>query len=311
MSFNSFSVDNCCNFAQNHIQIHDGNHLWKNRACFFTICSSSSVFLASLFNPLLGRTRSRGRCWAAIRLSHPPEPSSRAVQWGGRWIGHSSTTWSLVCSFATHSQAAEEAVSHLYQQERKRPRPVQRRLSRIHAVLGRAIPRGGADVGDEITESRMCCPTTLYSIPPRAPHFCCCQMNWWFAVRRVQMGFSICDVVHLHSVDRWTLSGTDVQAPWHGVLETMWLLFDEAQQDNRCLLLALPVAVFLEMLTEPVATRGNTAIRAGCVQRVICRKTPFSRRGSISAAQVDPRLSMLQLNTEGLTTNKILMCWNM
>jgi len=25
-------------------------------------------------------------------------------------------------------------------------------------------------------------------------------------------------------------SGADVQAPWHGVLETVWLLCDEAQQ---------------------------------------------------------------------------------
>jgi len=28
----------------------------------------------------------------------------------------------------------------------------------------------------------------------------------------------------------WALSGTDVQAPWHGVLETVWLHCDEAQQ---------------------------------------------------------------------------------
>jgi len=31
------------------------------------------------FYPLLGRTRSRGRCWAAIQLSHRPEPSGHAV----------------------------------------------------------------------------------------------------------------------------------------------------------------------------------------------------------------------------------------
>jgi len=35
--------------------------------------------LSKLFKPLLGRTRSRGRCWAAIRLSHRPEPSGHAV----------------------------------------------------------------------------------------------------------------------------------------------------------------------------------------------------------------------------------------
>jgi len=29
---------------------------------------------------------------------------------------------------------------------------------------------------------------------------------------------------------RWVLSGADVQAPWHGVLETVWFHCDEAQQ---------------------------------------------------------------------------------
>jgi len=36
--------------------------------------SKSRPMLIS-FKPLLGRTRSRGRCWAAIRLSHRSEPS--------------------------------------------------------------------------------------------------------------------------------------------------------------------------------------------------------------------------------------------
>jgi len=35
--------------------------------------------LSQLFKPLLAHTRSRGRCWAAIRLSHRPERSGRAV----------------------------------------------------------------------------------------------------------------------------------------------------------------------------------------------------------------------------------------
>jgi len=37
------------------------------------------LLLSWLFKPLLGPTRSRGRCWAAIRLSHRPKPSSQAV----------------------------------------------------------------------------------------------------------------------------------------------------------------------------------------------------------------------------------------
>jgi len=52
-------------------------------------------------------------------------------------------TWSTVCSSAPHSQASEEAIPHLYKQERKRPTPVRRRLSRIQALLGRIIPGGG------------------------------------------------------------------------------------------------------------------------------------------------------------------------
>ena len=43
----------------------------------------------------------------------------------------------------------------LYKQERKRPTPVRRRLSRTHAVLGRGyFNRVDADVLDESTESR-------------------------------------------------------------------------------------------------------------------------------------------------------------
>ena len=76
-------------------------------------------------------------------------------------------------------------------------------------------------------------PPTLHSIgdPTTAPHVCCCcQMNWWDVVRQVQMGVSIWGAVHLHSIDGWALSGAGVQAPWHGVLEIVWLLCDEAQQ---------------------------------------------------------------------------------
>jgi len=45
---------------------------------------------------------------------------------------------------------------------------------------------------------------------PTAPHVCCCQMNWWDVVWRVQMGVLIWSVVHLHSMERWALSGADV-----------------------------------------------------------------------------------------------------
>jgi len=71
--------------------------------------------------------------------------SSRTVRpcspWGGRWVGHWRATWSTVCSSAPHSQAAEEAIPHLYKQEQKRPTPVRKRLSRTQALLARVIPR--------------------------------------------------------------------------------------------------------------------------------------------------------------------------
>jgi len=40
----------------------------------------------------------------------------------------------------------EEAIPHLFKQERKRSTPVRRRLSRTQAVLGKAIPRGWVPV---------------------------------------------------------------------------------------------------------------------------------------------------------------------
>jgi len=68
---------------------------------------------------------------------------------------------------------------------------------------------------------------------------------------------------------------------------------------------ALPVAAFLEMLTKSVTTGATTATRAGCVRRRIGHNTSFSECGSRNAAKDDPRPNILQLNTEGLTANKI------
>ena len=57
-------------------------------------------------------------------------------------------------------------------------------------------------------------------------------------------------------------------------------------------------------LTKPV-TRPTTASCAGCVWHVLGSETPCSRRGSIHAAEGDRRPNALQLNTDGLTANKI------
>ena len=115
--------------------------LWSRR-CFSTAPFSFFFFLSQFFKPLLGSSRPRGRYWAAIRLSHRLEPSGRAVreevdgldiegQHGRRFI------------LLRHTQkAAEQAIPHLYKQERDRPTPVRRRLCRTQALLGRVIPRG-------------------------------------------------------------------------------------------------------------------------------------------------------------------------
>ena len=54
--------------------------LWKLfYSNIFTPQALFLLLLSELLKPLLGRTRSRGRCWAAIQLSHRPAPSGRAV----------------------------------------------------------------------------------------------------------------------------------------------------------------------------------------------------------------------------------------
>ena len=156
--------------------------------------------------------------------SHSIVSSSVTVRacspWGGRWIGHWRTTWLAVCSSPAYSQASEEAIvlHRLCKQERK-PTPVQRQLSRIHAVLGKAIPGRRLPVSGTKVGSIVVLPNHSPSIgyPPSAPHVRCCQMNWWDAVCGGYKWVSRFDV-HLHSMDGWALSGADVQAPWHGVL---------------------------------------------------------------------------------------------
>jgi len=67
---------------------------------------------------------------------------------------------------------------------------------------------------------------------------------------------------------------------------------------------ALPVAAFLEMLTKSDNLRATAATRPECVLHGMDHQTPFSGRGSRNAAE-DLRRNILQLNTEGLTADKI------
>ena len=129
--------------------------------------------------------------------------------------------------FGATLTSRRRAVPHFSKPEGKRSTPVRRTLSRTHAVLW--VLTSGMKVRSLVVlfnQSRI-----KFGDPPRKSHFCCCgQMNWCVVARRARMGVSIWDAVHSQSVDRWVLSGADVKAPWHGVLEAVWLLCDEAQQ---------------------------------------------------------------------------------
>jgi len=198
---------------------------------FIVLLSFERVLLSTA-----GPPRYRGRCWAAIRLSHRPEPSGRVVHGGVDGLD----------SGGRHGRRFVLRHTHTPQ---RRPYPICTGRSgnvRHRCWGGWAGPRlflgGSFRVGVYRYLELKCgvlwgCPSTPLSIddPPTAPHVCCCcQKNWWFAVRRVQMGVSIWGAVQLHPVDGWALSRAGVQAPWHGVLEIVWLLCDEAQQ-VRCL----------------------------------------------------------------------------
>jgi len=99
----------------------------------------------------------------------------------------------------------------------------------LHAVLGSAIPGGWVE--DESTEFRS--EYQPFCIPP---HFCYCrQMSSWVVEHQAQNGCLDlrCRAFPL-DIDRWEVSGADVKDPWHGVLETVWLFSDEAQQVDAC-----------------------------------------------------------------------------
>ena len=58
------------------------------------------------------------------------------------------------------------------------------------------------------------------------------------------------------------------------------------------------------MLTKSVNLRATVATHTGCVRHEVDHQTPFSGRGSRNVAE-DLRPNILQLNTEGLTADKI------
>ena len=117
----------------------------------------------------------------------------------------------------------------LYKQERKRPTPVR---SQLGLFLGGVIPGGEC-------RSRGWKCGVLWDL---SAHSAC---QWWSAhcaarvlllpdkLMRCVTGTNGClDLRHrAFALDGgWALGGADIQAPWHGVLETLWLHCDEAQQ---------------------------------------------------------------------------------
>ena len=105
------------------------------------------TFWASYYPPL-GRTRSRGRCWAAIRLSRQPEPPDYALHKEVDGLNSEgqlvNTVRSTVCSSARHSQAPEgEYPICVSMSGNVRHR---KRLSRSNAVLGGWVPMPGRKV---------------------------------------------------------------------------------------------------------------------------------------------------------------------
>jgi len=77
------------------------------------------------------------------------------------------------------------------------------------------------------------------------------------------------------------------------------------REEDRCLHAALPVAAFLEILTKSFKLRATAATHTGCVRHGVGHQTPFSGCGCKNAAEDNPQPNVLQLNTEGLTTDMI------
>ena len=138
------------------------------------------LLLSQLLKPLLGCTRSRGRCWAAIRLSHRPEPSGHAVhgEFDGLDIGGQHGR-RFVLLHHTH-RPQRRPYSICTSRSGNVLTPVRRRLSETQALLGRVIPGGGCWCRGWRCGVLCGCPSSLHSIGDlqTVPHvYCCCMMN--------------------------------------------------------------------------------------------------------------------------------------
>jgi len=85
---------------------------------------STDVLLLSQLFITTARPYFWGRCWAAIRLSHRPELSGRAVHEEVDGLDIRGQHGRQFVLSTPHSQAAGRPVPHLYKQERKLLTPV-------------------------------------------------------------------------------------------------------------------------------------------------------------------------------------------
>ena len=94
---------------------------------------------------------------AVMSVSQHRVSSSKTVRprvpCGAQCIGHAVSTWSAVCSEASHSQFGEGARPHLCMDEWNCPTPIRRWLSLTQAAQGKPIPTGLAPVSGTKAQS--------------------------------------------------------------------------------------------------------------------------------------------------------------
>jgi len=89
------------------------------------------------------------------------------------------------------------------------------------------------------------------------------------------MSVSIWGAVRLHSMDRWVLSGAGVQAPWHGVLETLFFATKLSRLDasaNRKVVRWCRTQVSSHTSQGVLDGRANE----GCVSTVASERSVFA-----------------------------------
>ena len=149
------------------------------------------VIWANCYCPLLGCTRSQGRWWArvAIRLSHCSELSGHAVHgdWGGRWIRHWRATWSTVCSCAQFVQAGAETSDTGAKAVKPNPHCPWKGHSRRVMLKSKMKEWSLVVLFNHYAFHRWSAQSTARMLSDKL----------------MQMGVSIWDTIHSHSVDMW------------------------------------------------------------------------------------------------------------